>query len=210
METTATSTIGPNDGLTKAARQAFFDTLLSRQSYWPLTDPGPNDAELDLIFDAALRAPDHGRLLPWRFTFIRREARAELAETLIDIAATRDPDAPRSAHEHRRQKAYAAPVIIALGASIATSGGIPRIEQLLSVGAATMNMLNSIHALGYGGFWATGADTSDAALKAALDFEPTDELLGFLFVGTPKSLERSALRPPRSNHVREWFGRSSI
>jgi nitroreductase len=193
-----------------ADRRLVLDTLLSRQSHWPLIEPGPTDAELDLIFDAALRAPDHGRLHPWRFVLVRGEARAELAEVLVDIAATRAPDEPRSSHEHRREKAYAAPIIIALGAAVSPGTGIPEIEQLLSVGAATMNMLNAIHTLGYGAFWATGADTYDPQLQAALDFEPTERVLGFLFVGSPKSYEQSALRPPRSNHVREWLGRTSV
>jgi nitroreductase len=193
-----------------ASSRATLDTLLSRQSYWPLVEPGPDDAELNLIFDAALCAPDHGRLRPWRFALVRGEAREELAEVLVDIASARTPDEPRSAHEHRRQKAFAAPVIIVLAAAISTEAGIPESEQVLSAGAAAMNMLNAIHALGYGGFWATGADAYDAQLQAALDFEPTDRMLGFLYVGSPKSRERSPLRPPRSNHVREWLGRSTI
>lgn len=207
--TRAESSAASHDTLARERRIAL-DTLLSRQSHWPLTGPGPDDAALALIFDAALRAPDHGRLRPWRFVLIRGEARDELAEVLIDVAAARAPQTPRSAHEHRREKAHAAPVIIALGAAVSPNTGIPEIEQLLAVGAAAMNMLNAIHALGYGGFWATGADAYDPQLQAALEFEPTERVLGFLYVGTPKSQERAALRPPRSNHVREWLGRSSI
>ncbi|WP_144152746.1 nitroreductase [Paraburkholderia sp. BCC1885] len=208
--TTQTASPDAQGALSPEDRRAVFDTLLSRQSYWPLVEPGPSDAELDLIFDAAVRAPDHGRLFPWRFAFIRGEARAELGEVLVDIAAARAPDEPRSAHEHRREKAYAAPLIIVLGAAISSGTGIPESEQILSVGAAAMNMLNAIHALGYGGFWATGADAYDPQLQVALDFDPSDRILGFLFVGSPKSHERSPLRPPRSNHVREWLGRSSV
>jgi len=191
-------------------RRAGIEMLLSRQSHWPLVEPGPSDAELNLIFDAALRAPDHGRLRPWRFALIRGEARDALADLLVDVAAARAPDEPRAAHEHRRQKAYAAPVIIVVGAAIAAGTGVPESEQILSAGAAAMNMLNAIHALGYGGFWATGIDAYDANLRAALDFEPSDRLLGFLFVGTPRSRERAALRPPAANHVREWLGPSSV
>ncbi|NIE65697.1 nitroreductase [Burkholderia sp. Ax-1719] len=211
MDMPVTST--PETATTNAAtpaQAAFFETLLARQSAWPLVEPGPGDAELELIFDAALRAPDHGRLRPWRFTFIRGEARAELGEILVDVAAAREPGTPRSAHEHRRDKAFAAPLIIALGASVARDSSIPELEQILSVGAATMNMLNAIHALGYGGFWATGPDAYDEKLKLALDFEPDDKLLGFLFVGTPKSAEREAARPPRAHYFREWLGSSSI
>ena len=193
-----------------AAHRAPIEMLLSRQSHWPLAEPGPTDAEFDLIFDAALRAPDHGRLRPWRFALIRGDARDALADVLVDVAAARAPDEPRDAHEHRRQKAYAAPAIIVIGAAIAPGTGIPESEQILSVGAAAMNMLNAIHALGYGGFWATGIDAYDANLQAALDFDASERLLGFLFVGTPKSGERAALRPPRANHVREWLGQSSI
>lgn len=210
MDTLSIAQTGTLPEKTHADGRASVETLLSRQSHWPLVEPGPDDAELALIFDTALRAPDHGRLRPWRFALIRGEARDELADVLVDVAAARAPDEPRSAHEHRRQKAYAAPVIIVVGAAISPGAGVPESEQILSAGAAAMNMLNAIHALGYGGFWATGIDAYDANLQAALDFEPSDRLLGFLFVGTPKSRERAALRPPRTNHVREWFGRTSV
>jgi nitroreductase len=73
------------------------------------------------------------------------------------------------------------------------------------VGAATMNMLNAIHALGYGGFWATGADSYEAHLHDALGFAPNERLLGFLFVGMPKTPGQAPTRPARADHVREWL-----
>jgi nitroreductase len=186
-----------------------LQTLLSRQSHWPLTSPGPDDEALASIFDAALRAPDHGNLRPWRFVVVRGEARVALGEVLVDIACARLPGEPRAAHAHRGRKAQAAPVIIALGAAIDEGSTVPEVEQLLSVGAATMNMLNAIHALGYGGFWATGPDSYDTAMHAALGFQSSERLLGFLFVGTPQSKQCAAARPERSAHVREWTSPSS-
>jgi nitroreductase len=183
-----------------------LQSLLSRQSQWPLSSPPPTDEQLSLILDAALRAPDHGRLRPWRFVIVRGAARDALGQVLVDIARAREPDEPAETHEHRRQRAQAAPLIIALGAAVAGDSHIPEVEQLLSVGAATMNMLNAIHALGYGGFWATGADAYDAGLHAALGFESSERLLGFLFVGTPRSASRRVARPERAAHVREWTG----
>ena len=141
---------------------------------------------------------------------VRGEAHVELTKVLVDIAAARAPGEPCSVHEQRGQKAYAAPVFIALGAAISTDSRVPKLEQLLSVGAATMNMLNAIHAMGYGGFCATSPDAYDPHLHAALDFEPNERLLGFLFVSSPKSPESTAPRPPRANHVREWLGRTSV
>ncbi|MFM0211200.1 nitroreductase [Paraburkholderia sediminicola] len=195
---TPDTAIGP-----KAA--AALEVLLSRQSHWPLTEPAPADAELDLIFDAALRAPDHGNLRPWRFVTIRGDARGHLGDVLVDLACARSPGEPRSAHAHRRQKAYAAPLVIALGAAISAQSTVPETEQLLAVGAATMNMLNAIHALGYGGFWATGPDSYEAQLRDTLGFAPNERLVGFLFVGTPKNPGKQPARPARSEHVREWL-----
>jgi nitroreductase len=200
--------LAESDGARAPHATAALDVLLSRQSHWPLTEPGPADAELDLIFDAALRAPDHGRLRPWRFVLVRGDARGPLGDVLVDLASARSPDEPRSSHAHRRQKAFAAPVMIALGAAIATESTVPESEQLLSAGAAAMNMLNAIHALGYGGFWSTGPDSYEAHLHDTLGFAADEQLLGFLFIGTPTMRGRQAAgpaRPARSAHVREWL-----
>lgn len=190
--------------------RTIIDALLSRTSRWPLVAPGPTASELDLIFDAALRAPDHGRLLPWRLVVIRGEAREAFGQVLVDVAALRSPDQSATAHESRRQRALAAPLIIALGAAISTETKVPELEQLMAVGAATMNMLNVIHVLGYGAIWVTGPDAYDANLRDLLDFDATDRLVGFLFVGSPQSHKHPLPRQPRGNHVREWFGPSSI
>lgn len=198
------------DFAANTSAQAFLDTLLSRQSHWSLSAPGPGDAELDLIFDAALRAPDHAQLRPWRFAVIRNESRAELAKVLFDIAADREPGTPRAILEQRSQAAYVAPVIIALGVRVTPDSHVPEVEQLLSLGAAAMNMLNAIHALGYGGVWATGSDSYDTHLRDALDFDESERLLGFLLVGSRVDTSAPPPRPDRTHHVREWFGRASI
>lgn len=184
-------------------QQAALDLLLSRQSPWPLTEPGPSRQDLDLVFEAALRSPDHGKLRPWRFIVIRGEARTALGEVFARAAQVRDPECEP---ERFRIKATAAPVLIALGAHIEAPGKIPEIEQVLAVGAAAMNMLNALHILGYGGFWATGANTYDDSVKTALGLAPQDKLLGFLYVGTPKETVRSVERPAPDGFVREWQG----
>ncbi|QQC66449.1 nitroreductase family protein [Paraburkholderia ginsengisoli] len=201
---TDTKTAHPTSRTATPAAAAALDVLLSRQSHWPLTEPGPLDTELELIVDAALRAPDHGNLRPWRFVTIRGDARGRLGDLLVDLACARAPDEPRSAHAHRRQKAFAAPLVIALGAALTAHPKVPEVEQLLAAGAAAMNMLNAIHALGYGGFWSTGPDCYEAYLHDALGFAPNERMLGFLFVGTPKTPGQAPARPSRNQHVREW------
>ena len=182
-----------------------LNVLMTRQSHWPLAEPAPDDSQLQQIFDAALRAPDHGALRPWRFVLIRGDARQKLGELLVDLACARAPGEPRSAHEHRGRRALAAPVVIALVVSLTRETKVPEVEQLLSVGAAAMNMLNAIHALGFGGFWATGPDSYEQQMHRALGLTERDRLLGFLFVGTPPDDVRPVERPPSDRYVTEWL-----
>jgi nitroreductase len=184
-------------------RRAALDLLLSRQSRWPLTVPAPSDEEMDLVFDLALRAPDHAGLRPWRFVTIQGSARDALGEVFVAAARERNP--PDDA-ERFRAKALAAPLIVAMAVRLRAGHKVPEIEQLMAGGAAAMNMLNALHLLGYGGFWATGANAYDQRVRHALGFGAQDRLLGFMYVGTPKQPSAAPARPDRSSHVRDWTG----
>jgi nitroreductase len=101
------------------------------------------------------------------------------------------------------------PLIIAVGAEVQAGHKIPEIEQVLSAGAAAMNMLNAAHLLGYGGMWVTGANSYDPAINKALGFEAPSRLVGFLGVGTPRPMPADAPkipRPARAQHTRDWPG----
>jgi len=187
------------------APQHPLDSLLSRQSVGALEEPAPHGADLDLILDAGLRAPDHGRLRPWRFVLIRGEARVTFGDCLAQAVKARDRQASQAQIDRPRAWALRTPLLIGLGTQIRPGHPIPEIEQLLSAGAAAMNMLNAIHMLGYGGMWVTGANTYDAQVNAALGFHAPSRLVGFLAVGTPKATT-PAERPERLAHVVEWSG----
>lgn len=188
-------------------RLRALELLLSRQSTNLLQEPAPDGAELDLIIDAGLRAPDHGRLRPWRFVLIRGEQRRAWADRLAAAAKARDPANGPAMAEKSRAWVARTPLIIAVGAEV-KQGNIPEIEQLLSAGAAAMNMLNAIHLLGYGGMWVTGANSYDPQVNKLLGFEAPSRLVGFLGVGTPKPMPADApkmTRPSRAQHTRDWI-----
>lgn len=189
-------------------RLRAVELLLSRQSVNLLQEPAPDGAELDLILDAGLRAPDHGRLRPWRFVLIRGEQRQAWAARLAEAAMARDPETGPAMAEKSRAWVARTPLIIAVGVEI-REGKIPEIEQMLSAGAAAMNMLNTIHLLGYGGMWVTGANSYDPQVNKALGFEAPSRLVGFLGVGTPRPMAADAPklgRPSRDRHTTEWMG----
>ena len=190
-------------------RMRALELLLSRQSAGLLQEPAPEGAELDLILDAALRAPDHGRLKPWRFVLIRGEKRLKWADRLAEAAMARDPATGPAMGEKYRAWVERTPLIIAVGAEIRAGHSIPEIEQVMSAGAAVMNMLNAIHMLGYGGMWVTGLNAYDPRINAWLGFEAPSRLVGFLAVGTPRPAPKDAprpARPSRDQHTKEWTG----
>ena len=183
-----------------------IDLLLSRASTGALQDPAPDDRELDLIVQTGLRAPEHGKLRPWRFIAIRGAARARFADVAEAALRARDPDGPRSEIDRMRGKLLAPPLILALGVHVIPGHKVPEIEQMMSVAAATMNMLNAAHALGFGGKWITGPNAYDPTVSAALGFAPPDRLAGFLYLGTPSEAIPPVRRPAATDYLTEWTG----
>lgn len=184
-----------------------IDTMLSRVSLSALQDPAPDGTVLDRILETGLRAPDHGRLAPWRYVLVRGAARETLADIVGRALLAREPDATSAMIEKQRGKFLRAPLIVALGAHLRPDHKVPETEQLMTVAAGAMNLLNAIHAEGFGAIWVTGANAYDPDVQAALGFEPPHMLAGFLFVGTPRDVPASVRRPALSDHVTEWTGR---
>jgi nitroreductase len=196
----------PLSGAPSGASSGAMDMLLSRASAQALQHPAPDAADLDAILAAGLRAPDHGRLRPWRFIIISGDDRAAFAEIAIAALRARQPDAPESEATRMRGKLLTPPLIVALGVHIVASEKIPEIEQMMAVGAAAMNMLNAAHALGYGGKWVTGPNAYDPAVARALGLAPPDRLAGFLYLGTPAGADLPLTRPSVAAHRLDWHG----
>jgi len=172
--------------LTPAHYNEPMDILLSRASVKELGEPGPSYADLRLIFEAAVRAPDHGKLRPWRFFVIRGAAREKLSELFVTSLLRREPGAGA-----------------AVVARMIEGHKIPAIEQVLAAGAAAMNILNAAHALGFGAKWVTGANCYDADFRAGFGLEPGDRLLGFIHIGTIGTRVETT-RPDPGAFVTEW------
>ena len=155
----------------------------SRSSALKLMEPGPTRAHLEQIMRAGMRAPDHGRLRPWRFVVLEGAAREKLGNEIARLSLAKFPDSTPEQLEGERRKALRAPTIIVVAAKI-TLGKIPEVEQISAVAAGVENMILAAHALGYGTMWKTGAPAYDAQTKAMLGLGAQDPIVAFLYLGT--------------------------
>jgi nitroreductase len=166
------------------AHMQAIDLLLARRSARTLTEPAPDAAALDLILACAVRAPDHGRLRPWRFVVVRESARAAFGELLAQHLRRTHAQATEEMLQRERSKALRAPLIVIVAARVASGVKIPAIEQVLSAGAAAQAMMLAAVALGFNGMWKTGSAAYDELVKQSLGLEPADAIVGFLYLGT--------------------------
>ncbi|MGH8144553.1 MAG: nitroreductase family protein [Steroidobacteraceae bacterium] len=193
------------------AALGVLETLQSRHSVpaLHLGEPGPSDAQIDAALDTAACAPDHGALRPWRFVLIRGPARELLSQLFVRRTLERDPLTPPAKVEKARRQPLTAPLVIAVGARILLGHKVPENEQLLSSGAAVMNLLNAFHAQGYGAIWLTGGNAYDRQVADALGFAADERCLGFVYVGSIVPQPPQGVRPGRVARAlvaREWGG----
>ncbi|MCM2679970.1 NAD(P)H nitroreductase [Echinimonas agarilytica] len=177
-----------------------LELLLNRYSQGKLTEPAPSDAALNTILCAGLRAPDHAHLRPWRFLVYRGEGREELG-CIFERAAKNNPDLNDAAVLKAPTLPLRAPIVITVIAQVVDHPKVPRVEQLLSAGCATMAMQQAAQALGFGGIWRSGVYTQDPYVNDALELGPEDEIVGFLYLGTEQFQGKPSEVPNLSDFV---------
>ena len=178
--------------------------LLSRYSLGikHLTEPGPSEAELQAMVSAALRAPDHGELVPWRLSVVQGTAREALAELFVQHARTKGKDAAGQAIE--RERALKAPVTVAVIARIDLGHPVvPAHEQWMSVGGAVTNFLNAVHAQGYAAKMLSGDKARAVPITQAF-CAPGETLVGWIAVGTPTRALSTAERKAADTVWSHW------
>lgn len=194
---------------TQTGADALLDLLARRRSASAksLGLPVPSDSELEQAFGAAMSAPDHGAVRPWRFLLIRGEARERLGDLLAEAQRRAAPDTPQEKLDETRGKPLRAPLIIAVGARLRRDHPkVPPVEQVVAAAAAAENLLLALQAMGYGGVLLTGVHAHHPVVKTGLGLGQDDEMIGFLYVGTPQEPLQPKRRPDPMSAVAEWTG----
>lgn len=181
----------------------FLDSRRSVPSK-QLTVPGPDDPTLLRMLQAAVRVPDHGKLVPFRLLRIQGQARHTLGEMLVARTLQHDPQAPAAAIEKERGRFSHAPLIITVIARLTPDHKVPEQEQLLSAGCVCFALLQSAQALGFGAQWLTGWAAYDPAIGQALGLGENEKVAGFIHIGTPRLDVPERDRPEAAALLSDW------
>ena len=186
-------------------RSTPLSLLATRRSGKPrdLVAPGPSADELAQAVALGARTPDHGKLAPWRFVTVRADQRDRLSRLICDAYRAERPQASDAEVAGMDQFARQAPALVVVLSSPRPDSPIPLWEQELSAGAACMNLLHAVHAMGYAGGWLTGWPAFSNAVRDAFGTAP-ERIAGFVFVGTASRALDERPRPDLSRVATVW------
>ena len=172
-----------------------MDLLLTRRSgsAKAMKAPGPSKSQIDDILRAGARAPDHGKLFPWRFIVFEGKGRERFGEILAGVM---EAEGERTKQvEEERGRLLRAPLVIGVISSAREQHKVPVWEQELSAGAVCQNILIAATTLGFVGNWLTEWYAYHPAVKEKMGLKPGERVAGFIYIGTPKDELEERPRP---------------
>ena len=172
-----------------------LDAIHTRQSVGELK-PDPVPVKLiEKLLSAAVQAPNHYKVRPWRFVVLTGTGLEQMGEVLAQSFAEKFPTAPSSAQDKERARPLRAPLLIAVGVDKPTESKVLDIENICAAAAAVENLLIAAQALGLAAKWRTGEDARNPHLKKFLGLEPDQHLIALLYIGYPGRETKPVDRP---------------
>jgi nitroreductase len=172
-----------------------FEAIHNRHSQGKVKQDEVSRALIGKLLDAAVQAPNHYKVRPWRFVVLTGNARDRLGDVMAASQRDRKPDLPSEAFDKTRTLPLRSPVLIAVGVDKPSEEKVLEIENICAVAAACQNILLAAEALGLGAKWRTGEWARDAKVKEFLGFEKDQHILAFLYIGYPEFIAENAPRP---------------
>jgi nitroreductase len=172
-----------------------LDLLLTRRSgsAKAMEEPGPSQKQIEDILRAGARAPDHGKLFPWRFIVFEGKGRRRMGDILAEVMEAEGERAKQV--EEERNRFQRAPLVIGVISAAREQHKIPVWEQELSAGAVCQNILMAATALGFVGNWLTEWYAYHPAVKQKMGLKPGERVAGFIYIGTAKDELEERPRP---------------
>ena len=173
----------------------LFEAIHNRQSIGKVKpDPVPRET-VEKLLSAAVQAPNHYNVRPWRFVVMTGEGRKKLGDVMAASQRDRHPEFPQEAFDKTRSLPLRAPVLIAVGVDEPSEEKVLEVENICAVAAACQNLLLAVHGLGLGAKWRTGAWARDDKVKEFLGFSADQHIAAFLYIGYPEFTPEPKERP---------------
>jgi len=173
----------------------IFEAIRTRQSIGKVR-PEPVPRELvEKMLAAAVQAPNHYKVRPWRFFVLTGSALERLGNAMADAFRKRHPEMAEEAVASQRGKALRSPLLIVVGVDPPGESKVIEIENVCATAAAAQNLLLAAHGLGLAAKWYTGDNAYDADIKAFFGLQPDQHLLGFIHIGYPMTEAQAGERP---------------
>jgi len=141
---------------------------------------------IEKLLSAAVQAPNHYKVRPWRFVVMTGAARARLGDVIANSLKNEHPEYPSAAFDKERSKPLRSPVLIAVGVDKPSEKKVIEVENICATAAAVENLLLAAYAEGLGAKWRTGSPARDLKVKQFLGFESDQYLIGFIYIGYPE------------------------
>jgi nitroreductase len=167
-------------------------------------DPVPRQV-IEKLLSAAVQAPNHYRVRPWRFVVLTGKGRERLGDVMAASFKAKFPELPAEALDKERQKPLRAPLVIAVAAEKPTEPRVNEVENICAASAACQNILLVANALGLDAIWRTGDTARDVEVKKFLGFAPDQHLIGFLYLGYPEALTANFPERPSFEDCTIWM-----
>jgi nitroreductase len=186
-------------------RSSILSLLETRRSAKPreLVGPPPTQQELERMLAIAARAPDHGKLHPWRFVIVSEDQRDLLAALLHKALEEDNPVVSEAHHQKEEEFAHYSGQLVVLISAPVEDHKIPIWEQQLSCGAAGMSLSMAAHALGYVAGWVTGWRAYSERVRTAF-CAPGERIAGFIFIGHAGRELEERPRPALADVAERW------
>ena len=181
-----------------------FDAIHNRHSIKKVKPDAVPHELIEKLLDAAVQAPNHYKVRPWRFVVLTGEARHRLGDVMSASLRERHPEFPQEAFDKAHHTPLQAPLVIAVGVEKPTESKVLEIENICAAAAATENLLLAAHALGLGAKWRTGEWARDVKVKEFLGFESDQHVIGFVYAGYPEFVQEFPPRMSFEDRVR-WM-----
>lgn len=190
--------------ISKQEREVVLDLLTSRVSHPRLSAPAPTAEQMELVYQSALRAPDHKCLKPWRYLVIEGESLNKLGDLFCQAAKLGDNNLTQAQEAKYKAMPLRAPMVIVGISKNIEHLKVPQEEQVVSCGVAMGYMLVALQALGYGAMWRTGAMAENKYVKEGLGLSDQETLVGFLYIGTPQSEAKKLVSVDSHDYFKAW------